>query len=210
VRGWPILTFTLLTGFILGVGAATMGPALVAPYLPKSISGQSERIEGEVLRKQREANRLLLKVATAQGAAGPGHLRQAFQEGAPGSIRRTPHSTRHPGPSTILSRRSSSAPALVRDITHPGGRSSWGLRGLPRMDGKIRCKRPTRGYGALHAYRRVGPMLRLLEAAHAKGWIRRTARRAGRTTLAAVRAHVPLSAQVSVVQQSHRLRSVPR
>ena len=67
MRGWLILTFTLLTGFILGVGAATMGPALVAPYLPKSISGQSERIEGEILRKQREANRLLLKVATAQG-----------------------------------------------------------------------------------------------------------------------------------------------
>ena len=62
-----ILSFTLLTGFVLGVGAATRGPALVAPYLPKSISGQSERIEGEVLRKQREANRLLLKVATAQG-----------------------------------------------------------------------------------------------------------------------------------------------
>jgi len=44
-----------------------MGPALVAPYLPKSISGHSERIAGEVLRKQREGNRLLLKVATAQG-----------------------------------------------------------------------------------------------------------------------------------------------
>jgi hypothetical protein len=67
VRGWLILTFTLLTGFILGVGAATMGPAFVAPYLPKSIGRQSERIEGEVLRKQREANRLLLKVGTAQG-----------------------------------------------------------------------------------------------------------------------------------------------
>ncbi len=67
VRGWLILSFTFLTGFVLGVGAATRGPALVAPYLPKSISGQSERIEGEVLRKQREANRLLLKVATAQG-----------------------------------------------------------------------------------------------------------------------------------------------
>jgi len=67
VRGWLILTSTLLTGFILGIGAATMGPALVAPYLPKSISGQGERIQGEVLRKQREANRLLLKVGTAQG-----------------------------------------------------------------------------------------------------------------------------------------------
>ena len=68
MRGWLILTSTLLIGFILGVGAATRGPALVAPYLPKSISGQSERIEGEVLQKQREANRLLLKVATAQGS----------------------------------------------------------------------------------------------------------------------------------------------
>ena len=67
MRGWLILTFTLLTGVILGVGATTMGPALVAPYLPKSISGHSERIEGEVLRKQREGNRLLLKVAMAQG-----------------------------------------------------------------------------------------------------------------------------------------------
>ena len=67
MRGWLILSLTLLSGFVLGVGAATMGPTLVVPYLPKSISGQSERIEGEVLRKQREANRLLLKVATAQG-----------------------------------------------------------------------------------------------------------------------------------------------
>lgn len=67
MRGWLILTCTLVTGFILGVGAATMGPALVTPYLPKSMSGQGARIEGEVLRKQREANRLLLKVGTAQG-----------------------------------------------------------------------------------------------------------------------------------------------
>jgi len=67
VRGWLILTVTLLTGIILGVGATTLGPALVAPYLPKSISGQRERVDGEVLRKQREANRLLLKVATSQG-----------------------------------------------------------------------------------------------------------------------------------------------
>jgi len=49
------------------VGAATKGPALVAPYLPKAISGQHERIDGEVVRKQREGNRLLLKVGTVQG-----------------------------------------------------------------------------------------------------------------------------------------------
>jgi hypothetical protein len=62
-----ILTLTLLAGVILGVGATTMGPALVAPYLPKSMSGPRARIEGEVLGKQREANRLLLNVGTAQG-----------------------------------------------------------------------------------------------------------------------------------------------
>ena len=67
MRGWLILIVTLLIGVILGVGAATMGPALVAPYLPTSIGGHSERVEGEVVRKQREGNRLLLKVATAQG-----------------------------------------------------------------------------------------------------------------------------------------------
>ena len=67
MRGWLILAFTLLTGVILGIGAMNMGPALVAPYLPKSISGQGERIQGEVLRKQREPNRLLLKVGTTQG-----------------------------------------------------------------------------------------------------------------------------------------------
>ena len=67
VRGWLILVATLLAGVILGIGAATMGPVVVAPYLPKSMSGQGERMQAEVLRKQREANRLLLKVGTAQG-----------------------------------------------------------------------------------------------------------------------------------------------
>jgi hypothetical protein len=67
VRGWLILVATLLAGVILGIGAATMGPVVVTPYLPKSMSGQGERMQAEVLRKQREANRLLLKVATAQG-----------------------------------------------------------------------------------------------------------------------------------------------
>ncbi len=66
MRGWLILSLTLAIGIVLGVGAMTKGPALVAPYLPK-FSGQSERIEGEVVRKQREGNRLLLKVATPQG-----------------------------------------------------------------------------------------------------------------------------------------------
>jgi hypothetical protein len=36
-------------------------------WLPKSVSGPSERLEGQVVRKQRDGNRLLVKVATAQG-----------------------------------------------------------------------------------------------------------------------------------------------
>ena len=67
VRGWLILAATLLTGVVLGIGGATMGPVALAPYLPKSMSGQGERMQAEVLRKQRDANRLLLKVGTAQG-----------------------------------------------------------------------------------------------------------------------------------------------
>ena len=69
MKGWLILSFTLAIGIVLGVGAMTKGPALVAPYLPKSISGQSERIEGDVVRKQRDGNRLLVKITTTKGPA---------------------------------------------------------------------------------------------------------------------------------------------
>jgi hypothetical protein len=65
--GWLILSVTLVTGFVLGIGAATKGPAVVAPYLPSKVGGAHERIEGQVVRKQRDGNRLLVKVATAQG-----------------------------------------------------------------------------------------------------------------------------------------------
>lgn len=49
------------------MGRVPVRPALVANVVPKSISGQTERIEGEIARKQRETNRLLLKVITAKG-----------------------------------------------------------------------------------------------------------------------------------------------
>jgi predicted nucleotidyltransferase len=62
-----ILVVTLMVGFVLGFGAATRGPAFVAPYLPKSVSGPGERLEGQVVRKQRDGNRLLVKIVTAQG-----------------------------------------------------------------------------------------------------------------------------------------------
>ena len=67
MKGWLILTVTLLVGFVLGVGAAMRGPEFVAPYLPKSVSGSGDRLDGQVVRKQRDGNRLLVKVTTPQG-----------------------------------------------------------------------------------------------------------------------------------------------
>ncbi len=67
MRGWLILICTFLVGAAVGVGLANRGPALIAPYLPKAVSGPGEHIEGQVIRKQRDGNRLLVKITTAQG-----------------------------------------------------------------------------------------------------------------------------------------------
>ena len=67
MRGWVVLIGTFLIGLVAGIGAANRGPALIAPYFPKASSGPGEHIEGQVVRKQREGNRLLVKVSTAQG-----------------------------------------------------------------------------------------------------------------------------------------------
>ena len=67
VRGWVILLGTFLVGVAVGIGAVNRGPALIAPYLPKGVSGPGQRIEGQVVRKQRDGNRLLVKLTTAQG-----------------------------------------------------------------------------------------------------------------------------------------------
>src|SRR3989442_1011481 len=67
MKGWVILSCTLLIGVLLGVAAAARGPALLAGYLPRSMNGPTQRIEGQVVRKQREGNRLLVKVTTGQG-----------------------------------------------------------------------------------------------------------------------------------------------
>jgi hypothetical protein len=67
MKGWLILGGAMLVGAIVGVGAATKGPAVFAPYLPTSVNKARERIEGDVVRKQRDGNRLLVKVMTAQG-----------------------------------------------------------------------------------------------------------------------------------------------
>jgi hypothetical protein len=67
VRGWLILICIFLVGAVVGIGLANKGPALIAAYLPKAVSGPGEHIEGQVVRKQRDGNRLLVKISTAQG-----------------------------------------------------------------------------------------------------------------------------------------------
>ena len=67
MRGWVILLVTFLVGVVVGIGAANRGPAVIAPYLPKAVSGVGKQIEGEIVRKQRDGNRLLVKINTAQG-----------------------------------------------------------------------------------------------------------------------------------------------
>jgi hypothetical protein len=67
MRGWTILVGTFLVGVVVGFGVANRGPALIAPYVHKASSGTGEHIEGQVVRKQRDGNRLLVKINTAQG-----------------------------------------------------------------------------------------------------------------------------------------------
>src|SRR5438552_14679779 len=66
-RGWLILVCIFLVGVVVGVGLANRGPALITPYLPKSAGGSGEHILCQVIRKQRDGNRLLVKITTAQG-----------------------------------------------------------------------------------------------------------------------------------------------
>lgn len=67
MRGWVILIGIFLVGAVVGAGVANKGSRLITTYLPKSVSAPGERIEGLVVRKQRDGNRLLVKVSTPQG-----------------------------------------------------------------------------------------------------------------------------------------------
>jgi hypothetical protein len=66
MKGWLVL-LTLLIGVALGASGAVLGPRLAGPYLPEAIQGRAPIVEGEVVRKRRAEDRLLLTVATAQG-----------------------------------------------------------------------------------------------------------------------------------------------
>lgn len=66
-RGLIILVVTFLAGFAAGVAASVLSPRFATPYLPQALLRQPTVIEGEVLRKQRERDRVLLKIQTAKG-----------------------------------------------------------------------------------------------------------------------------------------------
>ena len=67
MRGWIILIVTLLVGAALGVAGTIYVPPRVDPYLPQGLRLKSRVVEGQVLQKQRDGNRVLVKVQTDQG-----------------------------------------------------------------------------------------------------------------------------------------------
>jgi len=67
MRFWTSVV-VLVIGLALGVALAVMGPRVAGPYLPEALRGRVETVEGEVTRKQREPDRLLITVVTPRGA----------------------------------------------------------------------------------------------------------------------------------------------
>jgi len=68
MKAWGIV-LTLMIGIALGVAGAILvvAPELAAPLLPQSFRAKPQLVEGEVDRKMREGDRLLLTVQTSQG-----------------------------------------------------------------------------------------------------------------------------------------------
>jgi hypothetical protein len=67
MRLWTVLVVTLLIGAGLGVAGTVYLPPMVDPYLPKELRIRARVVEGLVLNKQREPNRLLVKIQTETG-----------------------------------------------------------------------------------------------------------------------------------------------
>src|SRR3990170_5864201 len=61
-------TLLFLIGLALGTVLVAIGPRVAGPYLPAALRGEVESVEGEVTRKLREPDRLLLTVVTPRGA----------------------------------------------------------------------------------------------------------------------------------------------
>jgi hypothetical protein len=65
-RRMLLVAFAL--GVAVGVAGTLEGPRLAGPYLPEAWRGKVESVEGRVLRKQREPDRLLLTLVSDRGA----------------------------------------------------------------------------------------------------------------------------------------------
>ncbi len=66
MRAW-VIGLSLLIGIALGIAGTILAPQVAGPYLPESFRTKKEVVEGEVERKLREQDRLLLTVQTSQG-----------------------------------------------------------------------------------------------------------------------------------------------
>jgi hypothetical protein len=66
MRGWTILGLTLLVGIGAGAAGSRLLPSVVETYLPDLLV-HTPLVEGRVVKKQREPDRLLLKVQTDHG-----------------------------------------------------------------------------------------------------------------------------------------------
>ncbi len=68
MKTW-VIVLTLLVGIALGVVGTIFAPDVAGPYLPEAFRvKKAETMDGEVVRKLREVERLLLTVQTTQGA----------------------------------------------------------------------------------------------------------------------------------------------
>ena len=67
MRGWTILIVTLLVGAGLGAAGTVYLPPMVDPYLPKELRIRARGVEGLLLNKQGEPNRLLMTIQTETG-----------------------------------------------------------------------------------------------------------------------------------------------
>jgi hypothetical protein len=67
MRGWIILIVTLLVGVALGVAGTIYVPPRLDPHLPRELRLRARVVEGQVIQKQRDGNRVLVKVQTDQG-----------------------------------------------------------------------------------------------------------------------------------------------
>jgi hypothetical protein len=67
MRRWTLPIVTLAVGAGLGAAGTVYLPPMVDPYLPPQLRIRARVVEGQVVNKQREPDRLLVKIQTETG-----------------------------------------------------------------------------------------------------------------------------------------------